>query len=74
MPGNHHRLNSPGIGFFARGFFPYKQVLPGFAAKNTPEDFEAFGLEPFEPTRNCLIGCLCRHRCIAKVLSIVSYV
>ena len=42
-------LQLTGIGFFARGFFPYKQVLPGFAAKNAPEDFEAFGLEPFKP-------------------------
>jgi hypothetical protein len=41
-------LQLAGIGFFARGFFPYKKVLPGFATKNAPEDFLAFGLEPFK--------------------------
>jgi len=41
-------LQLAGIGFFARGFFPYKKVLPGFATKNVPEDFKALGLEPFK--------------------------
>ena len=39
-------LQLTGIAFFARGFFPYKKVLPGFATKNVPEDFMDLGLEP----------------------------
>ena len=38
-----------GIGFFAKGFFPYKQVLPGFATKIAPEHYKEFGLEPLKP-------------------------
>ena len=38
-----------GVTFFARGFFPYKKVLPGFAAKVTVQDYEFLGLKPFNP-------------------------
>jgi ethanolamine phosphate transferase 2 subunit G len=37
-----------GIGIFAKGFFPYKKVLSGFATKNGPQDFKEFGLIPRE--------------------------
>jgi ethanolamine phosphate transferase 2 subunit G len=33
-----------GVAFFARGFFPYKTVLPGFATENGPADFQDLGL------------------------------
>ena len=39
-------LELVGIAFFARGFFPYKRVLPGFATVNGPQDFVDLGLEP----------------------------
>jgi hypothetical protein len=42
-------LQLTGIAFFARGFFPYKKVLPGFATENALEDFKALGLEPVNP-------------------------
>jgi len=42
-------LQLVGIAFFARGFFPYKKVLPGFATGNGPQDFVDFGLEPVGP-------------------------
>ena|SRR5579862_2857154 len=35
-----------GIALFARGFFPYKKVLPGFAKENTPDKYEQLGLLP----------------------------
>jgi hypothetical protein len=38
-------LQLAGIGFFARGFFPYKKVLPGFAAETVAEDYIAVGLD-----------------------------
>ena len=37
-----------GISIFARGFFPYKKVLPGFATRNGAEDFKHFGLNPLD--------------------------
>ena len=37
-------LQLAGIAFFARGFFPYKKVLPGFATENGPEDYKELGL------------------------------
>lgn len=33
-----------GIAIFAKGFFPYKKVLPGSATENGLEDYEEFGL------------------------------
>jgi ethanolamine phosphate transferase 2 subunit G len=42
-------LQLVGIALFARGFFPYKKVLPGFATRNGPQDFLDLGLEPIEP-------------------------
>lgn len=42
-------LQLTGIAFFARGFFPYKKVLPGFAIQHGPEDYEALGLRGIEP-------------------------
>ena len=42
-------LQLAGIAVFARGFFPYKKVLPGFAAQNGAHDFIELGLEPIEP-------------------------
>jgi hypothetical protein len=46
-------LQLAGIGFFARGFFPYKKVLPGFATENVAEDYAALGLNepPSRPER-----------------------
>ena len=41
-------LQLVGIGIFARGFFPYKKVLPGFATRNGPQDFRDFGLVALE--------------------------
>lgn len=41
-------LQLTGIAFFAKGFFPYKKVLPGFAAQHAPEDYEALGLRARE--------------------------
>lgn len=37
-------LQLAGIAFFARGFFPYKKVLPGFATPPKPDDYEDLGL------------------------------
>ena len=37
-----------GIALFARGFFPYKKVLPGFATQIAPQDYESLGLEPID--------------------------
>jgi len=42
-------LQLVGIAFFARGFFPYKTVLPGFATGHGPQDFLDLGLEPVGP-------------------------
>lgn len=42
-------LQLAGIAFFAKGFFPYKKVLPGFASEIGPEDYRALGLEPVKP-------------------------
>jgi predicted AlkP superfamily pyrophosphatase or phosphodiesterase len=42
-------LQLTGIAFFARGFFPYKKVLPGFATQHGPEDYDALGLQRIEP-------------------------
>jgi hypothetical protein len=39
-------LQLTGIAFFARGFFPYKKVLPGYAAEYGPKDYIDLGLEP----------------------------
>ena len=37
-----------GIAIFAKGFLPYKKVLPGFAAPSVPADLRELGLEPVE--------------------------
>ena len=42
-------LQLTGIAFFARGFFPYKKVLPGFATQHGPEEYHALGLRPINP-------------------------
>jgi ethanolamine phosphate transferase 2 subunit G len=42
-------LQLAGMAFFARGFFPYKKVLPGLAAKTTSEDYVQLGLAPLNP-------------------------
>lgn len=42
-------LQLAGMWSFARGFFPYKKVLPGFATGNEPQDFLDLGLEPVGP-------------------------
>jgi hypothetical protein len=44
-------LQLVGITFFAKGFFPYKKVLPGFATQNGPEDYTALGLDPVNSPR-----------------------
>jgi ethanolaminephosphotransferase len=42
-------LQLAGIAFFARGFFPYKKVLPGFATQHGPEEYESLGLRTINP-------------------------
>jgi hypothetical protein len=42
-------LQLVGMTLFARGFFPYKKVLAGFATANGPQDFLDLGLEPVGP-------------------------
>jgi ethanolamine phosphate transferase 2 subunit G len=45
-------LQLAGIALFARGFFPYKTVLPGFATENGPDDFRELGLvDRLEPAK-----------------------
>lgn len=39
-------LQLVGMALFARGFFPYKKVLAGFATANERQDFLDLGLEP----------------------------
>jgi len=45
-------LQLAGMAVFARGFFPYKRVLPGLAAKTTVEDYSQLGLVPAYPPPN----------------------
>ena len=45
-------LQLVGIALFARGFFPYKKVLPGFAMENGPQDFLDLGLQPVGRPQN----------------------
>jgi hypothetical protein len=42
-------LQLTGIAFFARGFFPYKKVLPGFATQHGPDEYHALGLRAIDP-------------------------
>ena len=42
-------LQLVGMALFARGFFPYKKVLAGFATANGPQDFLDLGLEHVGP-------------------------
>jgi len=35
-----------GIAIFAKGFFPYKKVLPGFAQENGEDGYRELGLMP----------------------------
>jgi hypothetical protein len=37
-------LQLTGIAFFARGFFPYKKVLSGFAGEHVAQDYSSLGL------------------------------
>ena len=64
-------LQLTGIAFFARGFFPYKRVLPGFAPSIGPEDYEDLGLRTVGPAEKVfdrlvfiVIDALRRYNCL----------
>jgi len=74
-------LQLTGVAFFARGFFPYKKVLPGFAQQQSAQDFLDLGLNPLPPAPKLfdrlvliLIDALRRYRTLKLELTCSDFV